>query len=94
MEQVAAITRTFCITNEEVLSAVVDESDELTHICLYRCKGELRSPETWTKSSRTANALPYTILPDMDIREAGKVQKAEEAAPRTGQPLADIITIS
>ncbi len=36
----------------------------------------------------------YTILPDMDIREAGKVQKAEEAAPRTGQPLADIITTS
>ena len=36
----------------------------------------------------------YTILPDMDIREAGKVQKAEEAAPRTGQPLADIIAIS
>lgn len=43
---------------------------------------------------QAANALPYTILPDMDIREAGKVQKAEEAAPRTGQPLADIITIS
>ena len=29
-----------------------------------------------------------------DVREAGKMQKAEEAAPGTGQPLADIITIS
>ena len=37
---------------------------------------------------------PYTILPDMDTHEAGKMQKAEEAAPRMGQPLADIITIS
>ena len=41
-----------------------------------------------------SKCAPHTILPDMDIREAGKVQKAEEAAPRTGQPLADIITIS
>ena len=29
-----------------------------------------------------------------DVREAGKMQKAEEAAPGTGQPLADIIAIS
>ena len=37
---------------------------------------------------------PYTILPDTDTHEAGKVQKAEEAAPRTRQPLAGMITIS
>ena len=40
------------------------------------CKG--------TKSSRTANALPYTILPDMDIRKAGKVQKSRRGCPENG----------
>lgn len=39
LELVAAITRVFNITDEEVLEAVVNESDELAHICeLYKCK--------------------------------------------------------
>lgn len=44
--QVAAITMAFNITDEEVPEAVVSESDEQAHICLYRCKGELRTIET------------------------------------------------
>ena len=44
--QVAAITMAFNITDEEMPEAVVSESDEQTHICLYRCKGELRTIET------------------------------------------------
>ena len=36
----------FNITDEEVSEAVVSESDEQAHICLYRCKGELRTIET------------------------------------------------
>ena len=39
LELVAAITRIFSITDEEVLEAVVNESDELAHICeLYKYK--------------------------------------------------------
>lgn len=39
LELVAATTRVFNITDEEVLEAVVNESDELAHICeLYRYK--------------------------------------------------------
>lgn len=39
LELVAAITRVFNITDEEVLGAVVNESDGLAHICnLYQCK--------------------------------------------------------
>ena len=44
--QLAAITMAFNITDEEVSEAVVSESDEQAHICLYRCKGELRTIET------------------------------------------------
>lgn len=44
--QIAAITMDFNITDEEVPEAVVGESDEQAHICLYRCKGELRTIET------------------------------------------------
>ena len=44
--QVAAITMAFNITDEEVPEAVVSESDEQAHICLYKCKGELRTIET------------------------------------------------
>ena len=39
LEFVAAITKVFSIDDEEVLGALVNESDELTHICeLYQCK--------------------------------------------------------
>ena len=39
LELVAAITRISSITDEEVLEAVVNESDELAHICeLYKYK--------------------------------------------------------
>lgn len=39
LELVAAITKVFAITNEKVLDAVVNESEELVHICeLYQCK--------------------------------------------------------
>lgn len=39
LELVAAITRISCITDEEILDAVVNESDELAHICkLYKYK--------------------------------------------------------
>ena len=35
----AAITKVFSIADEEVMDALVDESDELAHICeLYQCK--------------------------------------------------------
>ena len=38
-EFVAAITKVFSIDDEEVLDALVNESDELVHICeLYQCK--------------------------------------------------------
>lgn len=36
---VAAITKVFSIEDEEALDALINESDELAHICeLYRCK--------------------------------------------------------
>ena len=39
LELVAAITKVFSISEEEVLDAVVNESEELAHICeLYQCK--------------------------------------------------------
>lgn len=39
LEFVAAITKVFSIDDEEVLDAMVNESDELAHICeLYQCK--------------------------------------------------------
>ena len=39
LEFVAAITKIFAIDDEEVLNAMVNESDELAHICeLYQCK--------------------------------------------------------
>ena len=39
LEFVAAITKVFSIDDEEVLDALVNESDELAHICeLYQCK--------------------------------------------------------
>ena len=39
LEFVAAITKVFSIDDEEVLEALVNESDELAHICeLYQCK--------------------------------------------------------
>lgn len=39
LELVAAITKVFSIDDEEVLDALVNESDELAHICeLYQCK--------------------------------------------------------
>ena len=39
LEFVAAITKVFSIDDEEVLDALVNESDELAHICeLYHCK--------------------------------------------------------
>jgi len=39
LELVAAITKVFSISDEEVLDAVVNESEELAHICeLYQCK--------------------------------------------------------
>lgn len=39
LEFVAAITKVFSIDDEEVLDALVNESDELVHICeLYQCK--------------------------------------------------------
>ena len=35
----AAITKVFSVDDEEVLNALVNESDELAHICkLYQCK--------------------------------------------------------
>lgn len=37
----------FNITAGEVPEAVISESDEQAHICLYRCKGELRTLETY-----------------------------------------------
>ena len=40
--QVAAITMAFNITDEEVSEAVVSESDEQAHICLYRCKRRVK----------------------------------------------------
>ena len=39
LEFVTAITKVFSIDDEEVLDALVNESDELAHICeLYQCK--------------------------------------------------------
>ena len=39
LEFVTAITMVFSIDDEEVLDALVNESDELAHICeLYQCK--------------------------------------------------------
>ena len=39
LELVAAITKVFSIADEEVMDALVNESDELAHICeLYQCK--------------------------------------------------------
>ena len=39
LEFVAAITKVFSINDEEVLDVLVNESDELAHICeLYQCK--------------------------------------------------------
>lgn len=39
LEFVAAITKVFSIEDEEVLDALISESDELAHICkLYQCK--------------------------------------------------------
>ena len=39
LEFVSAITKVFSIDDEEVLDALINESDELTHICkLYQCK--------------------------------------------------------
>lgn len=39
LEFVAAITKVFSIDDEEVLDALINESDELAHICeLYQCK--------------------------------------------------------
>ena len=39
LELVAAITKVFSIDDEDVLDALVNESDELAHICeLYQCK--------------------------------------------------------
>ena len=39
LELVAAITKVFSIDDEEVLDTLVNESDELAHICkLYQCK--------------------------------------------------------
>ncbi len=39
LEFVAAITKVFSIDDEEVIDALVNESDELAHICeLYQCK--------------------------------------------------------
>ncbi len=39
LELVAAITKVFSIADEEVLDTLVNESDELAHICkLYQCK--------------------------------------------------------
>ncbi len=39
LEFVAAITKVFSIDDEEVLDTLVNESDELAHICeLYQCK--------------------------------------------------------
>ena len=39
LEFVATVTEVFSIADEEVLDALVDESDELAHICeLYQCK--------------------------------------------------------
>ncbi len=39
LEFVAVITKIFSIDDEEVLNALVNESDELAHICeLYQCK--------------------------------------------------------
>ena len=39
LEFVAAITKVFSIEDEEVLDVLINESDELAHICeLYRCK--------------------------------------------------------
>ena len=86
--QVTSITLPSILASFFAFPATSDEENQRSKSpqAVSWCKG--------TKPSRTANALAYTILPDMDIREAGKVQKAEEAAPRTGQPLADIITIS
>ena len=39
LEFVTAITKVFSIADEDVLDALVDESDEIAHICeLYQCK--------------------------------------------------------
>ena len=39
LEFVVTITKVFSIDDEEVIDALINESDELTHICeLYQCK--------------------------------------------------------
>lgn len=39
LEFVSAITKVFSIDDEEVLDALINESDELAHICkIYQCK--------------------------------------------------------
>ena len=39
LELVAAITKVFSIADEEIMDALINESDELAHICeLYQCK--------------------------------------------------------
>jgi MoxR-like ATPase len=39
LELVAAIAKVFSIDDEEVMDALVNESEELAHICeLYQCK--------------------------------------------------------
>ena len=39
LEFEAAITKVFAIDDEEMLDALINESDELAHICkLYQCK--------------------------------------------------------
>ena len=65
--QVAAITMAFNITDEEVPEAVVSESDEQAHICLYRCKGELGTIETKitifsSNSIKVQLELPFSHL--------------------------------
>ena len=91
-----------CIGKRQRLAAWKNEASLLGKVSLDTCPFILGYIAKYPR--QTAWNMPRTRLRlshryvgealNTDVREAGKMQKAEEAAPGTGQPLADIIAIS
>lgn len=69
--QVAAITMAFNITDEEVPEAVVSESDEQAHICLYRCKRRVKDYRNLNFLSLLLMTFRFTHL--HEVRRQGHI---------------------